>query len=87
MTSLHRLSPEALSIADRLRESAAADPGPAPRPAGSRQTASNNQFLCGVKGLMNKTIYKKASSLLNREGEDAARAYLGQFFKSGQYPG
>jgi hypothetical protein len=52
-----------------------------------RQTSSNNNFLCHVRGLMNQTIYRKAETILNRDGEDAARAYLGQFFKSGQYPG
>jgi hypothetical protein len=88
MTSPHRISPEALALADRLREIAAADPGTARRrPAKPRQTSRNNFFLAHVRGLMNQTIYKKAASLLNREGEDAARAYLGQFFKSGQYPG
>lgn len=45
-----------------------------------RQTAANNALLAKVKRVMNGKIFKRAGEILNAEGEDAARAYLQQFF-------
>ncbi len=44
-----------------------------------KQTAGNNAFLKAVKKLWNTPIFKKASLLVNTEGEDAARAYVQTF--------
>lgn len=45
----------------------------------TKQTASNNKFLATVKKIWNDKIFKKASLLVNSEGEEAARQYVQQF--------
>ena len=45
----------------------------------SKQTAANNKFLANVKKDWNDKIFKKASLLVNTEGEEAARKFVQQF--------
>ena len=53
-----------------------------------RQTARNNEFLAGVKRMMNAKIYARTCKLMNSDpfpngmggGEGAAVMYLQQFF-------
>ncbi len=45
----------------------------------TKQTVANNDFLRNVKKAWNKNIFKKASLLVNSDGEDVARAYVQQF--------
>lgn len=42
----------------------------------AKQTATNNKFLSKTKKIWAKGIFKKASEILNNEGEDKARAYV-----------
>jgi hypothetical protein len=48
--------------------------------ATKKQNAGNNGILAEIKRGMNSKIYSKAMAILNAEGEDACRAYMGQFF-------
>lgn len=47
-----------------------------------KQTAANNEFLAAVKKLMNKPIYQETLNTVNAEGEDVARVYLQQYFRT-----
>jgi hypothetical protein len=47
----------------------------------TKQTAANNAFLRRVKSAMNKAIYTQTSYQLNANGQEAANAYLRQYFK------
>jgi hypothetical protein len=44
-----------------------------------KQTATNNKFLKETKRIWAKGIFKKASEILNNEGETKARAYVQTF--------
>jgi hypothetical protein len=48
----------------------------------TKQTAANNELLRATKRLMNEKIFKEASATLNAAGEDAAIAYLQNFFRN-----
>lgn len=41
-----------------------------------KQTTANNNFLKNVKKDWNEKIFKKASLILNTEGETAARKFV-----------
>ena len=45
----------------------------------TKQTAANNEFLKNVKRDWNSKIYKKASEIINEQGEQAARQFVQQF--------
>ena len=47
-----------------------------------KQTAANNNFLKNTKIRFNHLIFKKASSVLNIEGETKAREYVQSFTKT-----
>ena len=45
----------------------------------TKQTVANNDFLKNVKRDWNSKIFKKASELVNVDGEEAARKFVQQF--------
>ena len=45
----------------------------------TKQTVKNNKFLKETKRIWAKGIFKKASEILNSEGEEKSRAYVQTF--------
>lgn len=45
-----------------------------------KQTAANNKVLAAIKREMNHLVYAHCLGIMNSEGEQAVRAYVGQFF-------
>lgn len=48
----------------------------------TKQTATNNEFLATTKETFNDRIFKKASKILNEQGESKAREYVQTFTTS-----
>ena len=48
----------------------------------NKQTISNKQTLKAIKRIFNTKIFKRASELMNTEGEAATLAYVQQFVRS-----
>ena len=44
-----------------------------------KQTATNNTFLKETKRIFNHLIFKKASKIMNEDGEKEARNYVQSF--------
>jgi hypothetical protein len=49
--------------------------------ATAKQTAANNAFLAKIKRIFNAKMFKRASEILNADGEDAARAFIATFYR------